>query len=118
MLRRELGLAVDSDAWHEKNHAVGRVFLEHALLVSDVMVALELACRKHGGVRLLYEDELALQSELQPLRWRVKIQSGVRLGVIPDRVFALEYADQSGQTQRAYFFLEADREPCQSPARR
>jgi hypothetical protein len=29
--------------------------------------------------------------------------------VIPDAVFALEYADQSGQVQRAYFFLEADR---------
>ena len=34
---------------------------------------------------------------------------GIRLGVIPDRVFALEYADQNGQSQRAYFFLEADR---------
>ena len=34
---------------------------------------------------------------------------GTKLGVIPDRVFALEYADQNGQMQRVYFFLEADR---------
>ena len=59
LLRRELGIAVNSGAWSEKNNAVGRIFLEHALLVSDVMVSLELACRKRG-VRLLYEDELAL----------------------------------------------------------
>jgi hypothetical protein len=108
LLRHELGIAVDSDAWSEKNHAVGRVFLEHALLVSETMVSLELACRKHG-VRLLYEDELELPVAKQPFQWWVKIQGGMKLGVIPDVVFALEYKDQNGQVQRAYFFLEADR---------
>ena len=39
----------------------------------------------------------------------MKIQDGTKLGVIPDRVFALEYADQNGQVQRIYYFLEADR---------
>jgi hypothetical protein len=57
LLKQEFGIAVHPDSWSEKNHAVGRVYLEHALLVSDVMVSLELACRKHG-VKLLYEDEL------------------------------------------------------------
>jgi hypothetical protein len=109
LLRRESGITVDSDSWSEKNHAIGRVFLEHALLVSDVMVALELACRKHGGVRLLYEDALDQPIQKHPLHWRVTIAGGTKLGVIPDRVFALEYTDQAGQVQRAYFFLEADR---------
>lgn len=104
LLRHELGLAVDSDSWGEKNHAVGRVFLEHALLVSDVMVSLELACRKHG-IKLLYEDQL----EQQSFQWRVKIEGGIKLGIVPDRALALEYTDQGGQVQRAYFFLEADR---------
>ena len=108
LLRRELGIAVDSDAWSEKNHTVGRVFLEHALLVSDVMVSFELACRKRG-VRLLYEDELELPVQKKPFQWWVKIQNGMKLGVIPDAVFALEYKDQAGQMQRAYFYLEADR---------
>lgn len=83
------------------------MYLEHALLVSDVMVSLELACRQHG-VRLLHEAELNLPVEA-PLQWRVKIQDGAKLGVIPDRVFALEYSDQNGQMQRVYYFLEADR---------
>ena len=91
----------------EKNRAIGRMYLEHALLVSEVMVALEIACRRYG-VRLLHEDELHLPVKA-PLQWRVKIQDGTKLGVIPDRVFALEYADQNGQVQRIYYFLEADR---------
>lgn len=104
MLKQELG---DSSLWSEKNRVVGQVFLEHALLVSSVMVSLELACRKRG-IRLIYEAELDLPVEKQPFQWRVKID-GIKLGVIPDRVFALEYRDQNGQTQWAPFFLEADR---------
>ena len=108
LLRKELGVTVNPDAWNEKNHSIGRVFLEHALLVSDVMVSLEIACRERG-IRLLYENELALPVKKQPVQWWVKIIGGMKLGVIPDRVFALESTDQAGQMQRAYFFLEADR---------
>jgi Replication-relaxation len=108
-LRQEHDLAVRPDSRGEKNHVIGRVYLEHTLLVSDVMVSLELACRKRGDVRLVYEDQLGLLVEKQPFRWQVKMQNNLRLGVVPDCVFALEYADQSGQVQRAYFFLEADR---------
>jgi DNA-binding Lrp family transcriptional regulator len=105
LLRRELGLAVSSDAWSEKNNSVGGVFLEHALLVSHVMVWLELDCRKRG-IRLLYEDELELP---QPFRWWVKVAGGTKLGVIPDAVFTFEYTGANGQIQRSHFFLEADR---------
>jgi hypothetical protein len=100
-------LQLNPASWGEKNRAIGRMYLAHALLVSDVMVAIELACRQHG-IRLLHEDELNLPVAA-PLHWRVKLRDGTKLGVIPDRVFALEYADQHGATQRVYFFLEADR---------
>lgn len=108
LLRSEFGITVDSAEWNEKNHDIGRVFLEHTLLVSDVMVSLELACRKHG-IRLLFEDELDLPVKKQPFQWWVKIQGGVKLGVVPDRVFALEYTNPSGKLERSYYFLEADR---------
>jgi DNA-binding Lrp family transcriptional regulator len=108
-LKQELNVDFREVSWGEKNRSVSRMFLEHALLVSDVMVAIELACRKRDGIRLLNEDQLALHSEQQPFQWRVKRQDGIKLGVIPDRVFALEYPDQNDQTQRVYFFLEADR---------
>jgi hypothetical protein len=108
-----LKLEYDADcrevSWSEKNRTVGRIFLEHAHLVSDVMVAIELAVRKHAGIRLLYENELGLRSEREPFQWRVKVQGGVRLGVVPDRVFALEYTGENAQPERVHFFLEADR---------
>ena len=105
LVKQELG---DVSLWSEKNQGIGQVFLEHALLVSETMVALERACRKHD-VRLIYEDELDLPVKKQPLGWRAKIVGGMNLGVIPDRVFALGFKNQSGQIQRAHFFLEADR---------
>ena len=100
-------LQLNPASWGEKNRAIGRMYLAHALLVSEVMVSLELACRQRG-IRLLHEDELNLPVEA-PLHWRVKIRDGTKLGVIPDRVFALEYNDQNGQVKRVYYFLEADR---------
>jgi hypothetical protein len=109
LLKQKFGIAADSISWSEKNHVIGRVYLEHTLLVADVMVAIELACRKHGGIKLIYEDKLALPLKHQPFGWRVRIQNGLKLGVVPDRVFALEFPDASGQSQRVHFFLEADR---------
>jgi DNA-binding Lrp family transcriptional regulator len=108
ILEQELGAAFPKLSWGEKNRAVGRIFLKHALFVSDVMVAIELACRKHG-IRLITETELALPIKQRPFRWRVSINSRLKLGVVPDRVFALEYPEQDGSRQRAFFFLEADR---------
>ena len=99
--------------WSAKNRAVKHLFLEHALLVSDVMVSLELACRRHGGVRFLNSGELPLptatRSRLEPFRWRVNLNGNTRLGVVPDCVFGLESAGQQADRNRAYFFLEADR---------
>ena len=108
LLKQELGVAFRKVSWGEKNRAVHRIFLEHALLVSDVMVTIELACRK-SGVRLLTEKDLTLPGQRQPFQWRVNVNSGLKLGVVPDRVFALEFGDQNGNRERAFFFLEADR---------
>jgi len=112
LLKQELGIAFRGLSWSEKNSSLGRVFLEHTLLVGDVMVAIELACRR-TGIRLLTEGELApplVANRKGPLfRWKVKVTGGLKLSVIPDRVFALEFKDQAGHSNRAVFFLEADR---------
>src|ERR1035441_1541751 len=111
LLTRE-GVSFQQLRWGEKNRSVGRIYLEHALLVSDVMVAIELACRA-SGIQLLTGDQLPLPAKLgqnrQPFRWRVNISGERKLGIIPDRVFALDYADHVGEQKRAFFFLEADR---------
>lgn len=107
LLKRESANALRPVSWEEKNTAVGRVFFEHALLVSDVMVAIEIACRQRG-IRLIADLELNLPNQGRPFRWKVNIGKR-KLGVIPDQVFALEFARADGVLQRSYFFLEADR---------
>ncbi len=109
LLKRELNLPFHRLDWGEKNQEVKRIFLEHALMTADVMVAFELACRRHGGVRLISADELSLPAGTrkvrEPFRWHVTIRQKINLGAQPDRIFALEFPDRT----RAYFFLEADR---------
>ena len=96
--------------WTSQNRAVKRLFLEHALMVSDIMVALEIACRKRGDLRLLIEHEIPLPEstnrERDPFRWTVTVSGKQKLGVIPDRVFALEF---TASKERILCFLEADR---------
>lgn len=94
-----------------KNQCIGRLFLDHAVLTSDIMVAFELACRSRTDVRLLDCDQLPLPENVRErdelFRWRVTLERRQQVGVVPDRVFALEFT-QSDQPP-AYFFLEADR---------
>lgn len=110
-IHKELGCDLQALLWDTKNGSIGRVFLEHALLVSDIMVALELACREKQ-IRLVTERELmpsdAAGRERQWFRWHVNI-AGQKLAAVPDRVFALEFAGRDGKLRRSYFFLEADR---------
>jgi hypothetical protein len=108
LLKRELGSAFRLISWGEKNRAVGRIYLEHALLVAAVMTAIELACR-NANIRLLTEQELVVPGQKPAFRWKAKVYNRVQIGVVPDRVFALEYRNQGGETTRSYFFLEADR---------
>lgn len=104
--------------WSQKNASVKRLFLEHALLVSEVMVALELAARERPDLRLISEEELLKEQQgadsascaaSDRFHWRVDLGSRTTIGVVPDRVFALEYRDRNLRVARVTFFLEADR---------
>jgi hypothetical protein len=102
-LKHDRSLPFHQLDWKRKNH-VGRLFLEHTLLISDIMVAVELACRNHKDVRLLTADDLQLAKMREPFQWNVNIGQRHRCGVIPDRVFGLEF-----NGERCWYFLEADR---------
>lgn len=106
LLKQDFGDSFCEPRVVEKNRSLGRVYLEHELLVSDFMVALELSCRQ-SGIRLLLDDDLF--SDKNRFKWRVKTRDGARLGVIPDRVFGLEIKGEGSVIKSAYFFLEADR---------
>lgn len=104
--------------WVSKKSDITVKFLEHSLLVADVMVALECACAKRGDVRLIRPSEI-LESVVpettrvldRPFHWAVDvIWHGRRetIGIVPDKVFGLEFINDP-PPNRVWFFLEADK---------
>ncbi len=92
------------------NRNLKQVYLQHTLLVADVLIAFVRACSRAGRPRLLTEKQLALPSSTSlAFRWSVTVrhaQEAQRVGVVPDRTFALE-SPSTGD--RVVFFVEADR---------
>ena len=111
-LKHARKLLVRSFDWSGKNRSVRRLFLEHALLISEVTTAVELACRAHPKLRFYLEAEMPLpeksREKQNPFKWSVTLRRGVRVGVVPDRVFAVE-RESNEKTERVLFCLEADR---------
>lgn len=112
-LRRDLDMPFDRMDWTTRKKRVGRLFLEHTLMVSDFMAALELECRERTDVRLLYPHELpqprGRENNREPFRWTVDLPGKRRVGVVPDKVFALEVTHPESRIERTHYFLEADR---------
>lgn len=112
-LRRDLNTPFERMDWTTRNKGVGRLFLEHTLMVSDFLAALELDCHNRPDVRLLYAHELpqpkGRENRREPFRWTVDLPGKRRVGVVPDKVFALEVTHPDGRIVRTHYFLEADR---------
>ena len=112
-LRRDLNIPFDRMDWTTRNKRVGRLFIEHTLMVSDFMAALEIDCRERPDHLLLYPHELPKPSgrekTREPFRWTVDLPGKRRVGVVPDKVFALEVTEPDGRIERTYYFFEADR---------
>jgi hypothetical protein len=105
-LLKEEGVHLGHLRWNEKNQDIGQLFLQHALAVSDVMVAFELAVRKIHGMSLIPSERLWNGKQFQ---WRVRLNSKRILGVVPDCTFALARREDTGRIDRTCYFLERDR---------
>jgi hypothetical protein len=64
-------------------------------------------------VRLITQAELPLSPRVgcqkQPFRWSVRCGENLKVGVVPDQVFALEFKTPDSETKAILYFLEADR---------
>ena len=111
-LRRDLDLPFHRMDWTTRNKGVGRLFLEHTLMVSDFMAAIEIECRLHPNLCLKYGHELQLpegrEKSREPFRWTVDLPGKRRVGVVPDKVFAIEVYGDRGLSRSVVCFLEAD----------
>lgn len=101
--------------WTWKNRDAGRVFIEHTLLIADLMVAIETATRRAGNISLIDAAEIlkgappSTQKARNPLALSAHVVHGgmqYDMSLIPDKVFGLDYTDAR---KRSYFFVEADR---------
>lgn len=50
-----------------------------------------------------------MNQQRDPFRWSVTLGNRQKVSVIPDAVFALEFAERPSKNNRIHFFLEADR---------
>ncbi len=111
-LRRDLDMPFHRMDWTTRNKGVGRLFLEHTLMVSDFMASLEIECRLHSNLCLKYGHELTLpagrEKSREPFRWTVDLPGKRRVGVVPDKVFAVEVKIDPHETRCVIFYLEAD----------
>lgn len=87
------------------NLNVGRLHLQHTVLIAEVLIGIELACAHRADARFVPEAELRKDGSF---RWSIMVHhrgASRRVGLVPDAVFALER--RGGK--RAFYFLEADR---------
>ena len=90
------GNSVSRLDWNARNRHTTRLFLEHALLISEIIVSLKLAARSIPGVHILHHDETP--------KWKVPLRGSAPVTVIPDAMFSIQH---NGDT--ILFALEADR---------
>ncbi len=104
----QLGVSQDQLDWQRKRARVGWPFLEHALAINDVRIALTLACRASGCCLEEWVDESTLKKEHGKEEERVTLRGAggrvQRVAVIADGYFVLRCAGR-----RAHFFIEVDR---------
>lgn len=83
-----------------------QLYLQHTLLVAEVVTSLELACRSQSQWKFRPQDELLASRQSG---WQIIIRQGAttkRVGVYPDQIFSVEDTTSGKQT---IFLLEADR---------
>lgn len=100
LLRNEFGYASDALRYSPRRQLSYR-FLEHTLGLTEIRLAIELSCRKHGFEILEWQDEKALKKKPD------KVQTGPvrQSAVLPDGYFVIG----SDPTTKFHFFLEYDR---------
>ena len=117
VMRQKFDLPFSRMDWDTKNRKVGRIFLEHAVMVAEIRIAFELACRASSGkVGFVLPDDAAKPAaasarspKLQPWHhWRTTLDSKTQ-SLVPDAVFLLEYAGEPEGKNRRLCFIEADR---------
>ena len=81
LLAAKYGFRRSSADWTTKARTASRGTIDHALEVTDFMVALALACRRQGRVEMIYFDEIMrelapaeMRANPRPYHWPVSVR--------------------------------------------
>lgn len=121
LLSEEFDLPRPKVDYTQKSKDLGDWFLDHTLLVANIMVEIILAARSREAVQYISQEDILMERASkerrkqryrvgeQPFRWWVTFSHNdteYRKGVEPDHMFGLELPDG----REEFFFLEADRQ--------
>jgi hypothetical protein len=112
LLRTKFGIPRQEIDWTAKNRSVKRLFIQHTLSISEILVRLESACRNNDIEFLDREKSLRNLSDIwanKKFGWSISVpfnEENFLLGVIPDYLFGLR---PKNGTDIVYFFLEVDK---------
>jgi hypothetical protein len=104
--------------WTAKSRTAIRGEIDHALEITEFMVALEIACRQRGTLQLIHFDEILAnapdetRAAKHPYQWPVSLRwkgSDTVLHPTPDRIFGIRNLELPEGNNRKFFFLECDR---------
>lgn len=109
-MRRVHDLSFSRMVWARGGKAIGRLFLEHTLMVAEIVIAIESTCQDQPElVRFISSDDLRPSlKHREPFHWSANV-GGRRIGLVPDAVFALEFPYASSPSGRIVCCIEADR---------
>ena len=119
LLVRKYGWRRAAVDWTAKARTATRGEIEHAIEITDFMVALDIACRRRCKFAVMYFDEIlrelapqATREAPRPYHWPVSTSwqgSAQTLYVIPDRVFGIRDLTRRGDRAVKFFAYERDR---------
>lgn len=109
LMRRELDMSFSRMTWSGSRSPVGRLFLEHTLMVAELLISVAERCREAGeGVEFIREpDLLGQRPRSHAVKWKAKLERRT-VGLVPDAVFGLR-VNSGGTSSLLVCFLEADR---------
>ena len=123
-LERKYGIDISNLKWTEKQKGVkSDWFIEHTLMISEIMATIVHGCRSRKDLEFIYESELIenrpikAEKKFHKRSWRYELKKGYQglerdrvFGQEPDRAFGIRKFKKDGQIEtEKYFFLEADR---------
>ena len=94
--------------WHAKNRSLQRGYIEHTLMIGEIMSWITEQCRLHSSLRVLTQMETGNNSDTSVMATTPFHGSWYNLRIVPDWIFSLSGEDSIERPDK-FYYLECDR---------